>query len=47
MGRIIKVDEFADLVHDLLKSDRDVNMAVGGMTGEGKSTFSASSESLC
>ena len=42
MGREqVSVDKFAKLIFQLLKSDRDVNMAVGGMTGEGKSTFSA------
>ena len=29
---------FAKLVFDILKSDRDVNLGVAGMTGEGKST---------
>lgn len=33
--------EFANLIKKLLRSDRDVNMAVGGFTGVGKSTFSA------
>lgn len=37
----VSVEKFAKLIYQLLKSDRDVNMAVGGMTGEGKSTFSA------
>jgi hypothetical protein len=41
MSKVVNVETFAELIHSLLKSDRDVNMAVGGMTGEGKSTFSA------
>jgi len=31
--------EFAEMVYSLLKSDRDVVVATGGFTGEGKSTF--------
>lgn len=31
--------DFAKLILDLLKADRDVNLGVGGFTGEGKSTF--------
>lgn len=31
---------FASTIYKLLKSDRDVNIGVGGFTGEGKSTFS-------
>ena len=34
------IEDFAALINDMLKSDRDVNIAVGGFTGEGKSTFS-------
>ena len=30
---------FATMIYDLLKSDRDVVLACGGFTGEGKSTF--------
>lgn len=33
------LEEFAKLIHTLLKADRDVNIGVGGFTGEGKSTF--------
>jgi len=36
---IEKIEDFAGLIFNLLKSDRDVNIAVGGFTGEGKSTF--------
>ena len=32
-------EEFARMCHDILRSDRDVNLGVSGMTGEGKSTF--------
>lgn len=32
--------ELAQYIHALLRSDRDVNVAVGGFTGEGKTTFS-------
>lgn len=40
MGKTIEtIDNFAKIIYDMLKSDRDVNMAVGGFTGEGKSTF--------
>lgn len=35
----ISVKQLAELIFKLLKSDRDVNIAVGGFTGEGKSTF--------
>lgn len=38
--RIENLKTFAELIHKLLKSDRDVNVAVGGFTGEGKSCFS-------
>lgn len=37
--KTINLDEFVKLIVDLLKSDRDNNIAVGGMTGEGKSCF--------
>lgn len=37
---IEKIEDFAATIYDLLKSDRDVNIGVGGFTGEGKSTFS-------
>ena len=36
----ISLEDYGKLIFKLLKSDRDVNIAVGGMTGEGKSTFS-------
>lgn len=39
--KIHTVDEFAGLIHKLLRSDRDVNLACGGFTGVGKSTFTA------
>lgn len=35
----ISIEEFGKLIFKLAKSDRDVNMAIAGMTGEGKSTF--------
>lgn len=35
-----KLENFAKMIHTLLRSDRDVNIGVGGFTGEGKSTFS-------
>jgi len=31
-------EQFAQLIYDILKSDRDVNLGIAGMTGEGKST---------
>lgn len=34
------IEEFAKTVNELLHSDRDVNIGVGGFTGEGKTTFS-------
>lgn len=37
---VVKIEDFARTCFQILKSDRDVNIAVGGMTGEGKSTFS-------
>lgn len=37
--KVITVTEFATVIHKLLRSDRDVNLGIGGMTGEGKSTF--------
>lgn len=36
----ITLKEFAVFVNDLLHSDRDMNIGVGGFTGEGKTTFS-------
>lgn len=33
------VRDFAELIHKIVKSDRGVNLAVSGETGEGKSTF--------
>lgn len=35
------VTDFAQLIRSVLKSDRDVNLACGGFTGVGKSTFTA------
>ena len=32
--------EFAKVIHNVLRSDRDVTVGIGGFTGEGKSTFS-------
>lgn len=40
--KVITVTEFATVIHKLLRSDRDVNLGIGGMTGEGKSTFATS-----
>lgn len=37
--KIETLEDFARIIHVLLKSDRDVVLGVGGMTGEGKSTF--------
>lgn len=37
---VIPIRDMTSTCHDLLKSDRDVNIAVAGFTGEGKSTFS-------
>jgi len=34
------ITNFAKIIHKLLRSDRDVNVGVGGFTGEGKTTFS-------
>lgn len=39
MGLITNLKEFATLLNHLLKTDRDINIGVGGFTGEGKSTF--------
>ena len=36
---IATIEELAQIVSDLLRSDRDVNMGTGGFTGEGKTTF--------
>lgn len=41
MTRYVSLDEFAQVILKILKTDRDVNIAVGGMTGVGKSTFMA------
>lgn len=38
--QIENVESFARIIHDMLRSDRDVNVGVAGFTGEGKSTFS-------
>ena len=35
----LKLNEFAVIIHKLLRSDRDVNVGVSGFTGEGKSCF--------
>lgn len=39
MKIIESLEGFAKLIHELLRSDRDVNLGIGGMTGEGKTTF--------
>lgn len=40
MTKILEtVEDFAQHVVDMLGSDRDVNVGIGGFTGEGKSTF--------
>ena len=39
MSYTTTMEEFAYQIHLLLKSDRDVTLGCGGMTGEGKSTF--------
>lgn len=39
MSSIANLDQFATLIYNLLKSDRDNNVGVGGFTGEGKSAF--------
>jgi len=36
----LTLKDFANIIHTLLRSDRDVNVGVGGFTGEGKSAFS-------
>lgn len=38
--KLTSLSDFAKLILSILKSDRDVTVAVGGFTGEGKSTFS-------
>lgn len=38
---VVTLEDFAKKIRDLLKSDRDVSVGVGGFTGEGKSTFSS------
>lgn len=35
----VGIRDFAKFCYDLLKSDRDITIATGGFTGEGKSTF--------
>lgn len=35
----VSMVDFAQTCYDILKSDRDVTIGVGGFTGEGKSTF--------
>jgi hypothetical protein len=37
----VNITEFAQIVHTLLLSDRDVVIGVSGFTGEGKSTFTS------
>lgn len=39
MARVETLQDFSKTLYQLLKSDRDVNIAVAGFTGEGKSTF--------
>jgi hypothetical protein len=39
MIKSASLSKFVRTVREILHSDRDVNMAIGGMTGEGKSTF--------
>lgn len=39
MKSIETINNFAKLIFQLLKSDRDVTLGVAGMTGEGKTTF--------
>lgn len=39
MPRVETLHSLAKICYQILLSDRDCNMAVGGMTGEGKSTF--------
>lgn len=45
MGKMVSKNKYASMydfamvIHQLLRSDRDVNLGCGGMTGEGKSTF--------
>lgn len=36
---ISNIKDFATMLHKLLRSDRDCIIAIGGFTGEGKSTF--------
>ncbi len=38
--RVETLESFAVMIRDILQSDRDVNVGVGGFTGAGKSTFS-------
>lgn len=37
--KTLSLKDFGEIIYKILKSDRDVNLAVGGMTGEGKSCF--------
>jgi len=39
MTDVVSVTKLAEILHTLLKTDRDVTIGVSGMTGEGKSTF--------
>jgi hypothetical protein len=39
--RTVSINEFAGKVHQLLRTDRDCSIGVGGFTGEGKSTFAS------
>ena len=38
---VYTIQEFAEICHNVLRSDRDVNIGVGGFTGEGKSCFAS------
>ncbi len=38
-NKVVSMDAFASIIHKILRSDRDVLVAVSGFTGEGKSTF--------
>lgn len=41
MAKVVEtMESFAKTIHLMLRSDRDVNVGVGGFTGEGKTTFS-------
>jgi len=38
--KVLSMNDFANMIHELLRSNRDVIIGTSGMTGEGKSTFS-------